>query len=114
MKTIPLGRTGEQVSQLSLGCMIMGTSTDEPTSFEILDRYVGAGGTFLDTANCYCWWAGPDSRGGESEELLGRWFRRTGRRDDMFLATKGGGMIRDSAGLFAEPGRVNWDLARQR
>ena len=91
MKTVELGRTGEQVSQLSLGCMIMGTSTDEPTAVRMLDHYVEAGGNFLDTANCYCWWHQEGSLGGESEELLGRWLQRTGRREDVFLATKGSG-----------------------
>lgn len=56
MKTVQLGRTGEQISQLALGCMIMGTVTPEDEAFTILDRYVEAGGNFLDTADCYCWW----------------------------------------------------------
>lgn len=95
MRTVQLGRTGEQVSQLALGCMLMGTSTDEEASSTILERYLDAGGTFLDTADCYAWWTGPGRRGGESEELLGRWFARTGRRDDVFLATKGSAWIDD-------------------
>ncbi len=82
--------------------MLMGTSTDEPTSTMILERYLDAGGTFLDTADCYAWW--PDApagaapfTGGESESLLGRWFARTGRRDDVFLATKGSAWVADPA-----------------
>ncbi|GAA2389109.1 aldo/keto reductase [Dactylosporangium salmoneum] len=101
MRTVPLGRTGEQVSQLALGCMLMGTSTGEAESFEMLDRYVGAGGAFLDTADCYAWWPGPPATGGESESLLGRWFARTGRRDDVFLATKGGAWVADPAAVLA-------------
>ncbi|GAA2602676.1 aldo/keto reductase [Dactylosporangium fulvum] len=99
MRTISLGRTGEQVSALALGCMLMGTSTDEDTSFGILDRYLGAGGTFLDTADCYAWWTSPDATGGESEALLGRWFARTGRRDEVFLATKGSAWVRDPSAV---------------
>ncbi|WP_229402355.1 aldo/keto reductase [Micromonospora okii] len=95
IRTVPLGRTGEQVSQLALGCMLMGTSTDEPTSFGILDHYLDAGGSFLDTADCYAWWDGPGRVGGESEELLGRWFARSGRRDEVFLATKGSAWVDD-------------------
>ncbi|MEH1128152.1 aldo/keto reductase [Micromonospora sp. CPCC 206061] len=98
MRTVALGRTGEQVSQLALGCMLMGTLTDEASSFEMLDRYLDAGGSFLDTANCYAWWP-PGGRGGESEELLGRWFARTGRRDEVFLATKGSAWISDADAL---------------
>jgi len=95
MKTVPLGRTGEQVSQFALGTMLMGTLTDDESSYAILDRYLDGGGTFLDTANCYAWWPGPPFRGGESESLLGRWLRRSGRRDEVFLATKGSAWIRD-------------------
>jgi aryl-alcohol dehydrogenase-like predicted oxidoreductase len=95
MKSVELGGTGEQVSQFALGAMLMGTSTDEATSFAILDRYADAGGSFVDTANCYAWWPGPGYRGGESEQLLGRWFARSGRRDDIFLATKGSAWVRD-------------------
>jgi aryl-alcohol dehydrogenase-like predicted oxidoreductase len=95
MRTVELGRTGEQVSHLSLGCMLMGTATDEASSFTMLDRYVDAGGNFLDTANAYAWWVGPQYHGGESESLLGRWFERTGRRDEVFLATKGSGAVVD-------------------
>ena len=113
MKTVQLGRTGEQVSQLALGCMIMGTVTDEDTAVKMLDRYVEAGGNFLDTANCYCWWEREGSQGGESEELLGRWFARSGRRDDVFLATKGGGMVWNQDGVFRD-GVADWEIARQR
>jgi aryl-alcohol dehydrogenase-like predicted oxidoreductase len=112
MRTVELGHTGERVSQLALGCMVMGTSTDEATAGVMLDRYVDAGGTFLDTANCYAWWLRRGSLGGESEELLGRWFARTGRRDEVFLATKGGGMVWDQAGAWTADGRPAWDRVR--
>src|SRR3569833_963320 len=95
MRTIPVGRTGEQVSQLALGCMLMGTSTDEPNSFAILDRYVAAGGSFLDTADCYAWWPGPGYTGGESVSVLGRWFALSGRRDVVFLASMGCAWVAD-------------------
>jgi hypothetical protein len=45
-----------QVSRIALGAMLMGTATDESTSYAILDRYVEAGGTFIDTANNYAYW----------------------------------------------------------
>src|SRR5690242_12510247 len=95
MRTVPLGNTGEQVSHLALGCMLMGTSTDPDSAHEILERYLAAGGTFLDTADCYAWWAGPATTGGESETLLGEWFARTKRRDEVFLATKGSAWVKD-------------------
>jgi aryl-alcohol dehydrogenase-like predicted oxidoreductase len=95
VQTTELGRTGQQVSQLSLGTMWMGTRTDEPTSFTMLDRYLEVGGSFVDTANCYSWWRIPGTTGGESETVLGRWFASRRNRDRVFLSTKGGGWVSD-------------------
>jgi aryl-alcohol dehydrogenase-like predicted oxidoreductase len=95
VQTTELGRTGQQVSQLSLGAMWMGTRTDEPTSFTMLDRYLDTGGSFVDTANCYSWWRIPGTTGGESETVLGRWFASRGNRDRVFLSTKGGAWVAD-------------------
>jgi aryl-alcohol dehydrogenase-like predicted oxidoreductase len=113
MQTVDLGRTGARVTQLALGCMLMGTLTDEETSVRILDNYLDAGGGFLDTANCYAWWPRQGNQGGESEELLGRWLARGGRRDRVFLATKGSAYIHDRDGLWRD-GEPDWDLAGQR
>jgi aryl-alcohol dehydrogenase-like predicted oxidoreductase len=89
MDTVKLGHTGQDVSALCLGTMYFGTTTDEETSRRLLDRYVEAGGRFLDTANAYARWV-EGFQGGESETLLGRWFRDRGNRDEIFLATKVG------------------------
>ncbi|MFI7540427.1 aldo/keto reductase [Actinoplanes sp. NPDC049599] len=113
METIELGTTGQRVSRLALGAMQMGNATNEPDSVHILDRYLSAGGNFIDTADCYEWWAARGSRGGESEELLGRWLRHGGRRDQVFLATKGSGLPEYSPELWAADGTPNWDLARR-
>jgi aryl-alcohol dehydrogenase-like predicted oxidoreductase len=82
--------TRREVSVLSLGAMLFGTATDEPTSFAILDRYIEAGGTFIDTADNYAFWIN-GTQGGESEELLGRWRRSRGVGDEIVIATKLGG-----------------------
>jgi aryl-alcohol dehydrogenase-like predicted oxidoreductase len=82
-------RTRRSVSVLSLGAMLMGTRTDEETSFAILDRYVAAGGTFIDTSGNYAFWVN-GTQGGESEELLGRWRRSRGVSDSVVIATKVG------------------------
>ena len=74
-----LGRTGLKVSELCLGTMSFGASTDEETAHRILDRFVEAGGTFIDTADVYS--------AGVSEEILGRWLQRQSR-DDFVIATK--------------------------
>jgi aryl-alcohol dehydrogenase-like predicted oxidoreductase len=112
MRTIELGRTGEQVSQLALGCMLMGTATDEAASVTMLDRYADAGGNFLDTANCYAWWPARQYTGGESESLLGRWFERTGRRDEVFLATKGSAWVLNQDQVWAGRDEPDWEIAR--
>lgn len=111
MQTIELGRTGEQVSRLALGAMQMGSATDEKASVHILDRYLEVGGSFIDTADCYEWWSNPGSRGGHSEELLGRWMRDGGRRDQIFLATKGSALPAYSPQLWKADGTPDWDLA---
>jgi aryl-alcohol dehydrogenase-like predicted oxidoreductase len=82
-------KTRREVSVLSLGAMHFGTATDEATSFAILDRYVEAGGTFVDTSGNYAFWAN-GTQGGESEELLGRWRRSRGVGDELVIATKVG------------------------
>jgi aryl-alcohol dehydrogenase-like predicted oxidoreductase len=114
LKTVELGRTGEQVSQLALGCMLMGTLTDEADSLQMLDRYREAGGTFLDTADCYAWWLRRGSHGGESETLLGRWLARGRDRDEVFVATKGSALIGDLDGVWGEGDEPDTALAHSR
>lgn len=74
-----LGRTGLLVSELCLGAMTFGRESDEATSARMLDRFVAAGGSFIDTADTY--------GAGRSEEILGRWLRGR-RRDELVVATK--------------------------
>lgn len=80
-------RTRREVSVLALGAMLFGTRTDEATAFAILDRYVEAGGTFIDTSDNYAFWEN-GGQGGESEELLGRWRRSRGVGNEIVIATK--------------------------
>jgi len=77
------------VSVLSLGAMRFGTTTDEATSFAILDRYVAAGGNFVDTSNNYLFFVN-GTQGGESEALLGRWRASRGIGEEIVIATKVG------------------------
>ena len=113
MNTTELGTTGEKISGLALGCMGMGTRADDETSFALLDRYTADGGTFLDTADCYAWWWAKGTPGGQSEELIGRWLARTGRRDRTFIATKGAGRIRDTDAVWPAGSDVaDWGAAQ--
>lgn len=103
MKTLALGDSGIEVSALCLGAMLFGSRDDEQISFRLLDQYVDAGGTFIDTANIYAHWIDGAS-GGESESLLNKWMRERGNRERLFIATKVG---------FAYPGIERGLSARQ-
>ncbi|GIW07019.1 MAG: oxidoreductase [Dehalococcoidia bacterium] len=87
-----LGRTGLKVAPICLGGNVFGWTADEPTSFQVLDAYVEAGGNFIDTANTYSRFA-PGNKGGESETILGRWMQARGNRDQLIIATKVGGQM---------------------
>jgi aryl-alcohol dehydrogenase-like predicted oxidoreductase len=81
--------SARKVSVLSLGAMRFGTTTNEATSFAILDRYLAAGGNFIDTSNNYLYFVN-GTQGGESEALLGRWRASRGIGDEIVIATKVG------------------------
>jgi aryl-alcohol dehydrogenase-like predicted oxidoreductase len=82
-----LGRTGLQVSDICLGTMQFLWTTDEPSSYAVLDAFVEAGGNFIDTADVYTRWA-EGLHGGEAETIIGQWLKQRGRRGDIVLATK--------------------------
>jgi aryl-alcohol dehydrogenase-like predicted oxidoreductase len=88
------------ISDLVLGTMYFGTRTDRATSFALLDRFVEAGGTTLDTANCYAFWVSGTGHGGQSESLIGEWLRANpGLRERLTLATKVGVEPLDGGGV---------------
>jgi aryl-alcohol dehydrogenase-like predicted oxidoreductase len=89
MKTVPLGNTGETVSSLCLGAMYLGTRQNQAESFQLLDQYTEAGGTFIDTANIYAHWIS-GFKGGESETVLGDWIKERKNRNQLFIASKVG------------------------
>jgi aryl-alcohol dehydrogenase-like predicted oxidoreductase len=79
------------MDNLALGAMLFGTVQDERRSFELLDRFVDAGGVWIDTANCYSFWEDPTGFGGQSETVLGHWLAaRPGVRDHVKISTKVG------------------------
>jgi aryl-alcohol dehydrogenase-like predicted oxidoreductase len=85
-----VGRSGLLVSRIGLGTMNFGFTADESTSSAIMDAAIDAGINFFDTADVYGGPQSPDmAKGyGISEEIIGRWLRRSGRRDDIVLASK--------------------------
>jgi aryl-alcohol dehydrogenase-like predicted oxidoreductase len=111
MQKVTLGTTHESVSQFCLGCMNMGSTIDRPTSYAMLDRFLDAGGNFLDTANCYAWWNGHgEFTGDESETLLGQWMKEHGNREQVFLASKAGARIKDLKRVQDGNGSFIWEL----
>lgn len=84
-----LGRSGIQVPVLTFGGNVFGWTIDEQTSFSLLDALVEKGLNFIDTADVYSRWA-PGNKGGESEVIIGNWLKKSGKRDQIVLATKVG------------------------
>ena len=84
-----LGRSGLQVSPLCFGGNVFGWTADEATSFRLLDAWVDAGMNFIDTADIYSRWV-PGHAGGESETIIGKWLKQSGKRDRVVIATKVG------------------------
>jgi aryl-alcohol dehydrogenase-like predicted oxidoreductase len=113
--------TRREVSVLALGAMLFGSRTDEKTSFALLDRYVEAGGTFIDTSDNYAFWE-DGGQGGQSEELLGRWRRSRGIGNEIVIATKlgarplapGTSYVDNPEGLSAKVIRESAERSRER
>ncbi|KAH8812497.1 NADP-dependent oxidoreductase domain-containing protein [Xylogone sp. PMI_703] len=80
--TRKLGKTGPEVAAIGFGLMGLSGTYGQPqpdeVRFKVLDRAVEIGATFWDTADVYH----------DSEDFLGRWFKRTGKRNEIFLASK--------------------------
>jgi len=85
----PVGTSGIEIAPFALGGNVFDWTANEATSFAILDAFVDAGGTMIDTADVYSAWA-PGHQGGESEALIGRWLERSCKRDKVVIATKVG------------------------
>ena len=101
MQLRPLGRSGLRVAPLCLGGNVFGWTADEAASFAVLDAALEAGLNFIDTADVYSVWV-PGHRGGESETVIGKWLKRSGRRSEVVIATKVGmQMAADRKGLSA-------------
>ncbi|WP_449426788.1 aldo/keto reductase [Rhodanobacter umsongensis] len=83
----PLGQSSLSIAPLAFGGNVFGWSADERRSFELLDAFVDAGGNLIDSADVYSAWA-PGNHGGESEAIIGRWLKQSGKRDQIVIATK--------------------------
>jgi aryl-alcohol dehydrogenase-like predicted oxidoreductase len=84
-----LGRTGLQIAPLVFGGNVFGWTADAKRSFDLLDRFVGAGFNTIDTADVYSAWA-QGNKGGESETIIGDWMKSRGNRGNVIVVTKVG------------------------
>lgn len=84
-----LGRSGIEVGPLALGGNVFGWTIDEAASFKVLDAFVAGGLNLIDTADVYSVWV-PGHTGGESETIIGNWFKKSGSRGRVVIATKVG------------------------
>jgi aryl-alcohol dehydrogenase-like predicted oxidoreductase len=84
-----LGNSGLEVSPLAFGGNVFGWTADEAASFRLLDAFVDSGFNLVDTADVYSKWA-HNNQGGESETIIGKWLKRSGKREKVMIATKAG------------------------
>lgn len=90
MEKRTLGGTDIQIAPLVFGGNVFGWTADEPTSFRLLDAFTDAGFNGIDTSDNYTAWI-PGNTGGDSERVIGKWLKQTGKRDKVVIATKVGG-----------------------
>src|SRR6056297_2500795 len=115
-----LGRTGIEVSALCLGTMTFGTQTSAEDSHAQIDRALEAGIDFLDTAEMYPVNPVRPETTGKSEKIIGDWIAKSGRRDEIVVATKHSGAgfkgARDGAPISGEtiPEAIEGSLKRLR
>lgn len=89
MQTRRMGRTGLYVTPICFGGNVLGWTTDQQRSYDVLDTFVAGGGNFIDSADVYSRWA-PGHVGGESERILGDWMHARNNRTNLIIATKVG------------------------
>lgn len=114
MQMRKIGESGVEVAPLMFGGNVFGWTADEAMSFRLLDAFVARGFNFIDTADVYSAWV-PGHEGGESEAIVGKWFRRSGKRNQVILATKVGMGMGPIHGGLAKPyiaGAVEKSLKR--
>jgi aryl-alcohol dehydrogenase-like predicted oxidoreductase len=89
MNKRPIGSAGLLTAPLIFGGNVFGWTIDEATSFALLDAFVDQGFNVVDTADVYSAWV-EGHTGGESETIIGKWLKRSGKRDKILIATKVG------------------------
>src|ERR1700722_1962861 len=100
MQKRKLGNTGFEIAPLALGGNVFGWTADEPTSFKLLNAFVDKGFNLVDTADVYSHWVS-GHKGGESETIIGKWLKQSGKRNQVVISTKVGMAMGDKKGLSA-------------
>ena len=88
MKKVTIKNTDLEIAPINFGGNVFGWTLDEKESFNILNKFTEGGFNFIDTADTYSWWV--NGKGGQSEEIIGKWMRERKNRQDIVLATKVG------------------------
>ncbi|KMQ58858.1 alcohol dehydrogenase [Chryseobacterium sp. BLS98] len=88
MEKRKIKNTDLSVAPVNFGGNVFGWTLDEKQSFDILDQFADAGFNFIDTADVYSWWV--NGKGGQSEEIIGKWMKSRSNRQNIVLATKVG------------------------
>jgi aryl-alcohol dehydrogenase-like predicted oxidoreductase len=82
-----LGNSGLEIAPLVLGGNVFGWTVVEADTAELLDRFLDVGFNMVDTADVYSNWVA-GNHGGESETLIGKWLKKSGKRGKVLIATK--------------------------
>lgn len=90
MKKVIIKNTDLEIAPINFGGNVFGWTLNKAQSFEVLDKFVGGGFNFIDTADMYAYWV-DGGTGGQSETILGEWMKTRGNRKEIVLATKVGG-----------------------
>ncbi|WP_313269599.1 aldo/keto reductase [Epilithonimonas vandammei] len=88
MKKVTIKNTDLEIAPINFGGNVFGWTLDEKESFNILNKFTEGGFNFIDTADTYSWWV--NGKGGQSEEIIGKWMKEKKNRHDIVLATKVG------------------------
>jgi aryl-alcohol dehydrogenase-like predicted oxidoreductase len=96
MQMRPLGRSGLMTAPIVFGGNVFGWTAGEATSFRLLDAFVDDGFNLIDTADVYSTWV-RGHKGGESETVIGRWLKQSGKRNRVLIATKVGKEMGDGS-----------------
>lgn len=88
MEKRKIKNTDLSIAPINFGGNVFGWTLDEKKSFDILDKFIDGGFNFIDTADTYSWWV--NGKGGQSEEIIGKWMKTRANRHGLVVATKVG------------------------